>query len=109
MSEYFTYKNFQDGYLVTFPEGTAVKYNYTYKKLLNATFKVTKQPAACFLTKNNCQTIVSLSLYAQLPDDDRYIPYEWKHVIGVLVSTEQHAIELANELDKMRTWTLLMR
>jgi hypothetical protein len=109
MSNYFTYEKFQDSYVVHFPASTSVKYNYTYKKLVDAVFRVTNQHEACLLTKNNCQTIVSISLYAQLPDDDRYIPHDWRHVIGVIVGTKEQAIELTYELDKMRTWALLQR
>jgi hypothetical protein len=105
----FTYEKVKDVYVVHVPADTSVKYNCSYKKLLDATFKVTKQMEACVLTRDQCQTIVSLSLYAQLPDDDRYIPYEWKHVIGVIVGTEKQAIELVYELDKIRTWALLKK
>jgi len=106
---YFTYEKVNDVYVVHVPAGTSVKFNYTYKKLLDTTFKVTKQPEACLITRNNVKTVISLSLYAQLPDDDRYIPHEWKHVIGVIVDTKEQAIELAYELDKIRTWALLIR
>jgi len=109
MSKYFTYEKVKDVYVVSVPEGSVIKYNYSYKKLLDTTFKVTKHHEACLLTKNNYKTVVSLSLYAQLPNDDRYIPHEWKHVIGVIVDNEEHAAELAYELDKMRTWALLLR
>jgi hypothetical protein len=106
---YFTYEKVKDVYVVHVPADTSVKYNCSYKKLLGATFKVTKQIEACLLTRDQCQTIISLSLYTLLPEDNRYIPYEWKHVIGVIVGTEEQAIELAYELDKMRTWALLTR
>jgi hypothetical protein len=106
---YFTYEKFRDSYVVHVPIGTGAKYNLTYKKLLDTTFKVTKQPEACLITRNNVKTVISLSLYARLPDDDRYIPHEWKHVIGVIVDTKEQAIELAYELDKIRTWALLIR
>jgi hypothetical protein len=107
--EYFTYKKEKGSYLVTWPEGTAVKYNYTYKTLLNAVFKITKNFEACLLTKNNCQTIVSLNLYEQLPNDDRYIPHQWRSVIGIMVGTEEQAMSLVEELDKLRVWAILKR
>lgn len=106
---YFTYEKVKDYYVVHVPKGTSVKYNYTYKKLLDTTFKVTKKHEACLITRNNVKTVASLSLYAKLPDDDRYIPHEWKHVIGVIVDTEDHAIKLVDELDKIRVWALLIR
>lgn len=109
MRKYFTYKKHQDGYLVLLPSNTAIKYNYTCKKLLDITFKVTNQPEACILSKDNCFTTISLSLYAQLPDNENFIPFSWRSVIGVLVGTEKHAITLVDELEKARTWALLQR
>ena len=109
MNKYFRYEQVKDGYIVHVPEGTSVKYNYTYKKLLDTTFRVTKKHEAWLITKNNVKTVISLSLYAKLPDDNRYIPHEWKHVIGVLVDTEEQAEELTYELDKLRTWALLTK
>jgi hypothetical protein len=105
---YFIYEKVKDVYVVHVPEGTSVKYNYTYKKLLDTVFKITKHHEAYLITKNNVKTVISLSLYAQLPDDG-YIPHEWKHVIGVIVDTKEQAIELTNELDKIRTWALLKK
>ena len=58
MSSYFTYEKVKDVYVVHVPAGTSVKYNYTYKKLLDATFKVTKQLEACLITKNNVKTVI---------------------------------------------------
>ena len=61
------------------------------------------------LTAENRLVTVSLNLYAQLSDDDRYIPHNWKHVVGVLVNTEEQAQMLVDDLDKARMWALLKR
>lgn len=109
MSKDFTYQSTTNGYMVRFPESTRVKFNNSYKKVLGLAFNVTKGHEATVLTTDNRFVTVSLNLYAQLPEDDRYIPYHWKHIVGVLVYTEEQAKELVDELDKARMWALLKR
>jgi len=106
----FTYESSTAwGYVVKVPAGTRIQANDSYRRLLGAAFKVTKEHEVTVLTAENLFVTISLTLYAQLPDDDRYIPNAWKHVMGVVVDTEEKAIELTYELDKMRTWALLQK
>jgi len=109
MSDFTYEKSSLKGYVVRVPAGTSVKYNYTYRKLLGLVFKVTKDHEAIVITRNDYVQTISLNLYAQLPDDDKYIPHAWKHVVGVLVDNEEQAKELVDELDKARMWALLKR
>lgn len=105
----FTYENSTKGYVVKFPANTRVKFNNSYRKLLGLAFNITKENEVTVLTAENRLVTVSLNLYAQLPDDDRYIPHNWKHVVGVLVNTEEQAQMLVDDLDKARMWALLKR
>lgn len=105
----FTYENSTKGYVVKFPANTRVKVNCTYRKLLGLAFNITKENEVTVLTAENRLVTVSLNLYAQLSDDDRYIPHNWKHVVGVLVNTEEQAQMLVDDLDKARMWALLKR
>jgi hypothetical protein len=109
MSKDFTYENSTNGYVVRFPVNTRVKFNNSYKKVLGLAFNVTKGHEATVLTTDNRWVIISLEVYAQLPDDDKYIPYAWKHLVGVRVDTEAQAKDLINELDMAVTWNLLTR
>jgi hypothetical protein len=106
----FTYESSTAwGYIVKVPEGTRIKAPDSYRKILGVAFKVTKGYEVTVLTAENRFVTISLNLYAQLPDDDRYGLDACKHVIGVVVDTEEQAIELTYQLDKMRTWSLLIR
>lgn len=105
----FTYESSTTGYVVKFPVNTRVKFNNSYRKLLGLAFNVTKGYEATVLTVENRLITISLNMYAQLPEDDRYIPHAWKHIVGVLVDTEEQAQQLVDELDKARMWNLLKR
>jgi hypothetical protein len=109
MSNYFTYQSTTNGYIVRWPVNTRIKFNNSYRKLLGLAFNVTKGHQATVLTADNRLVTISLSLYAQLPDDDLYIPHTWKHVAGIYVDTEEQAQQLVDELDKERMWALLRR
>lgn len=105
----FTYESSTTGYVVKVPAGTRLKFSNSYKKLLGLAFNVTKGSEVTVITTEHRFVTISLNLYTQLPDNDLYIPHNWKHVVGVLVNTEEQAQMLVDDLDKARMWALLKR